>query len=185
MNTEKHPHNDRELTPFDIWEPPVGHEERFRIKWAQHEARKNRQARRRAQWTQWFVAASIVFFAAVWWWTHPAPVPPLDKQTAGILRKMEATSQEWKQLIMSEMNPEGVEKEPEAQKLISDTYLHWQKMQDDLEKLRNQYRKNPQPQLLDAMILNMRKQEQLLLDLKRHLNELRNRKIHENKTYQS
>jgi len=174
-------------TPYDIWEPPLGHERRFAIKLAKHQEAKRRQRIHlaRERWTQWFVAASLLFFAAVWWWTRPTALAPIEKQTAGLWQKMENTGHEWKKILLEDLRTAGIENEPEARQLIDDTYRHWQKMQQDLETLRRQYERQPQPRLLDAMILNLQKQEELLQDLRHNLDELRNRKMHENQTYQS
>jgi len=180
-------------TPYDLWEPPKGHEERFRIRLAKQAGTASSgpaRRRRRVDWSQWFVAASVLFLGLVWWWTQPGEWKPLRRQTAGIIRQVESHRSQWEQMWQQELRAAGWDKEntgdlPGAGKLIEDAFSHLQRLQKDYEHLEDEFQKGGHYRTLDAMIRNKEMQHRILSDLKQQLLELRNRQIYEKQSHQS
>ena len=177
-------------TPFDFWEPPEGHEQRFRIRLEKQTRPRRTLWLRRHDWSKWFVAASILFLGLVWWWTQPASLNELSGQTSHIIQSMETKRTQWERMLKKELQTAGWDMDaaeglPGAQKLIDDAFRHLQRLEEDYDRLQTQFMEGGHYRTLDAMIRNKEMQHRILTDLKQQLMELRNRQIYENRTHQS
>ncbi len=174
QHNDKHPYPG---TPFDFWEPPEGHEARFRIRLE----RQYRPAARRIDWSRWFVAAAVVFLAAMLWWGQASENNGLPTS----LNSMQTAKNRIENAIRREIIQWNADELPESRRIIQQAFDRLDRMENDFSKLRNRFDENQNSRILDAMIRNLRMQMQLLEDLQNQLEQLKKHQIDEKKVYQS
>jgi len=176
----KRPSTDRNFYPgtvYDIWEPPEGHEARFRIRLE----REFRPVKRRTDWTRWFVAAAVIFFAAMLWWAQVAKNHSLPAS----LDSVETAKNRIENAIRNELIQWNADELPEGRRIIVQALERLGQMEDDFAELRLRFDQNQDSRILDAMIRNLQMQIQVLRDLQNQLKQLKKHQIDEKKVYQS
>ncbi len=165
-------------TDFDIFSPPAGHEERFRLKLAarmQSPAPQRLFLRRLAAMA---AAAAILLLALLLPWNQSGD---FDGVPGGITRQTAAL----KQSFMEQLDRIEKYDSPESKKIIEDSFIQWEKLQSDLEKLQNEFRKNNNDAVLNAMLQNLKMQTELLQNLRNQLKKIEKQVRYEKGVHQS
>ncbi len=174
QHTDKHPYAG---TPFDFWEPPEGHEARFRIRLE----RQRRREVRRIDWSRWFVAAAVVFVAAMLWWDQMSKSSTLPTS----LDSVQTAKNKLENVIRREIIQWNADELPESRRIIRQAFDRLDRMENDFSQLRTRFDQNQNSRILDAMIRNLQTQIQLLEDLQHQLEQQKKHQIDEKKVYQS
>ncbi len=163
---------------YDLFSPPEGHEARFSMK-LHHRMQSSRpQNLWLRRLTAMGIAASVLLAALFVRWNEFGGGDGLSgqwtQQTAALKQSF---IRQW----------ERIEKydSPESKKIIEDNFRQWEKLQADLEKLQKEFRENNNRAVLNAMLQNLKMQNELLINMHDQLNKIEKQARHEKSVHQS
>ncbi|NPA42512.1 MAG: hypothetical protein GXO27_00575 [Chlorobi bacterium] len=146
-------------TPYDLFEPPAGHRERF--------ARKTERLARPAPpplFLRW-VAAAILIGVGIFFLTNRHSFQELSSRwtPAPTATRMLVS------YLDTHLPPGYTYDSPAARRLIEDASRQLERLETDYQRLQKEFARTGNPMVLDAMIDNTRRKMRLLEELKRQL----------------
>ena len=150
---------------FDLKEPTIGHFERF-------EKRTSKSPKKKIVSWKWIsIAASIVLIFGIWLGKNE-PVNNLD--LADISPKMEETQDYFTSVIRTEIEKINLEKTDENKKIIDDSFLRLDRLEEQYGKLMIELKEsNQDKRVIFAMISNYQQRIEILQNLMNQLETLK------------
>lgn len=161
---------------FDIAEPSIGHFERFEKRLKKPTIKYNPKT-----WRWLVVAASIVFIFGFW--------IGLDKndaslQLADISPKMEETQDYFSSVIRTEIAKVNTQKSSENTQLIDATFVRLENLEEQYKQLTLELKESGEDKrIVFAMISNFQQRIEILQDLLKHIEDIKQFKTTQNETY--
>ena len=160
--------------PYDIYDPPAGHKERFKHKLV------SRLKPERSFFVSGIkpelVAATVLIMLGLFFLNGSLQRQLFGSEVyPGVIEKQEALTA----FIKDEILEWDQFETPEAKSLIRETYRQLDRLEKDYNKLNSDFRKTGNRFVLDAMIENSNQRKQILEELKQKLIRIEKMKRYE------
>lgn len=160
---------------FDVFEPKPGHKERFLLKLQQNKAKKSKKNR-----YNWMVAASILIFLGLGLGLYHQ-AQNQHQETAVIQQNQDY----FMAIIQTEIKEIEQENTHKTQNIFEDAMKQIQILENDYQKLINDYKINHDKFILNAMIENFNQRILVLKNLKSQIEEIKKIKPKNHETHRA
>ncbi|NAS12076.1 DUF3379 domain-containing protein [Poritiphilus flavus] len=168
---------------FDVEEPASGHRDRFLDKLSSSQGVVSLQKKKTSWWRPLSIAASFALLCVLGI-TYFNSSPSLEEQLAEISPEVSQTQFYFASLIEEQVKVLESESSPETKKLIDDTMIQLQKLEEDYKVLEQEILNGGNSKLiLSAMITNFQTRIDLLQEVMNKIDTIKNLKLDDDENY--
>lgn len=161
---------------FDLAEPTIGHFERFEKRLEKPVVKYNPKT-----WKWLVIAASITLIFGFWIGQNQNSD---GLQLADISPKMEETQNYFSSVIKTEIENINIQKSSENKELIDDTFIRLESLEKQYTELTLELKESGEDKrVVFAMISNFQQRIEILQNLLKHIEDIKQLKLTQNETY--
>ncbi len=168
---------------FDIEEPAIGHKDRFLAKLNSSQGVVSLQKKKISWWKPLSIAASFALLCVLGIGYFNSN-PSVEEQLAEISPEVSQTQFYFASLIEEQVRILESESTPDTKKLIDDTMIQLQKLEEDYKVLEQEIINGGNSKLiLSAMITNFQTRIDLLQEVMNKIDTIKNFKLNDDENY--